>query len=76
MTTCRLLKMSIESFIRNIFKLRKGTPLYMLYAETSIYPLSIVVNFRVVGFWLNMITGDTYRLSYKVYRYMLNITNF
>jgi len=48
----------------------------MLYAETSIYPLSIVVNFRVVGFWLNMITGDTYRLSYKVYRYMLNITNF
>jgi len=31
---------------------------------------------EVIGFWLNMITGDTNNLSYKVYRYMLNITNF
>ena len=65
-----------RDFLRTIFKLRKSTPLYMLYAETGRYPLSIVVKFRAIGFWLNMITGDTNKLSYKVYRYMLNIPNF
>ena len=48
----------------------------MLYSETGRYPLSIVVKFRVIVFWLNMITGDTNTLSYKAYKYMLNTPNF
>ena len=65
--------------LRNKFKLRKSIPLYMLYAGIGRYPLSIVVKFRDIGFWLNMITGDTNKLSYKVCKYtkfQIKMANF
>jgi len=64
------------TFLRKLFKLRKSTPLYMLYGETGRYPLSIVIKSKIIGYWLSLPKGDTNRLSFKLYQCMLNTPTF
>ena len=64
------------NFLRNLFKLRKSTPLYMLYGRTGIYPLFIVIKSKIIGYWLSLLEGDTNKLSFKLYKCMLNTPNF
>ena len=63
-------------FIRKILKLKKSTPLYMLYGETGRYPMSIMIKTRMIGFWNKLITGNQNKLSYQIYKFMLNVPNF
>ena len=65
-----------SEFLRKLFHLKKSTPLYMLYAETGQYPLHITIKSRMIGFWNRLITGKETKLSFSIYKIMLNIPNF
>ena len=59
------------NFIRKILHLRKSTPKYILYAESGRHPLEITVKTRMIGYWINLITGKQSKLSHLLYNYML-----
>ena len=59
-------------FLRNVLRVRKSTPLFMLYGETGMEPLSVSVKMRVINFWGRLITGKTSKLSYIVYNFLFN----
>jgi len=54
------------NFLRKLFKIRKNTPLYMLYGETGRYSLSIVIKSKIIGYWLSLLKGDTNKLSFEL----------
>lgn len=61
-------------FLRNITKLRKTTPLYMLYAELGRYPLEINIKYRMISYWISLKVGKQEKLSnlaYETLRYNL-----
>ena len=56
-----------NQFLRNITKLRKSTPEYMLYAELGRRPLEIQIKSRMIGFWLSLVNGSQSKISKKNY---------
>ncbi|KAK6183392.1 hypothetical protein SNE40_010882 [Patella caerulea] len=60
-----------NQFLRNILKVKKSTPLYMLYGETGRYPLSIYIKHRMVSFWIKMISGKVGKYSLLLYKSLL-----
>ena len=64
------------SILRYIFKLKKSTPLYMLYAATGRFPLIITIKARMINFWYKMVTGNHEKICFKIYRLMLGYQNF
>ena len=48
----------------------------MIMAELGRYPLEIIINCKMIGFWLRLVTGNQNKLSFKIYQLMLNIPNF
>ena len=63
-------------YIRKVLHLRKSTPKYMLFAETGRYPLEINIKTRMIAYWAKLITGKSSKLSYQIYKYMLQLNNF
>ncbi|KAK6166223.1 hypothetical protein SNE40_022972 [Patella caerulea] len=60
-----------NQFLRNILKVKKSTPLYMLYGETGRYPLSIYIKHRMVSFWIKMISGKVGKYLLLLYKSLL-----
>lgn len=58
-------------FLRKITSARKSTPKYMLFGETGVIPISIMIKNRMISFWNRLVTGKVSKLSYKIYQYML-----
>ena len=48
----------------------------MIMAELGRYPLEIIINCKMIGFWLRLVTGNQNKLSFKIHQLMLNIPNF
>ena len=44
-------------FCKNILHLRKSTPNYMVYGELGLFPLSINIKMRMVGFWNRLVSN-------------------
>ena len=65
----KLIETVHTKFLRNITKLRKSTPLYMLYAELGRAPLEHQINSRMIGFWISLVNGDNAKISkqYTIY---------
>ena len=42
--------------LRDILRVRKSTPLSMIYGELGIYPLDIKIKTRMLNFWASLIT--------------------
>ena len=67
-----------NDFLRQIFYLRKGTPIYMLHAELGRHPIQINIKVskgakirsrynqrlksRMIGFWLSIVNGKESKL--------------
>lgn len=64
-------------YLKNITKVRQSTPNYMVYGETGTFPLSVKIKIRMIKFWKRLVTGKTDKISFQIYRAMLNdqITN-
>ena len=44
-----------HKFLRNVIKVKKTTPSYMIMAELGRYPLEIIINCKMIGFWLRVV---------------------
>lgn len=64
------------NFIRKVLNLKQSTPLYMLYGESGRLPLDIIIKTRMISYWNKIITGNKDKLSYKVYKLMMNTPIF
>ena len=68
----KLIESVQNQFLRSITKLRKSTPLYVIYAELGITPIEIHVKSRMIGFWLSIINSENSKFSKITYIIMFN----
>ena len=64
-----------NQFLRTITKLRKSTPIYMLYGELGITPIEVHIKSCMVGFWISLVNRENTKLSKHMYKIMLNESN-
>ena len=60
-----------RKFIKTVLGLNKCTPNAMVYGESGMYPLSCIVNMRMINFYMRLVNGKQTKLScilYKVIR--------
>ena len=63
----KLLENVQNQFLRSITKLKKSTPIYMIYAELGITPVSIHMKSRMTGLWLKIVNSEDSKLSKIMY---------
>ena len=59
-----------NQFLRNVTKLRKSTPIYMLYAELGRRPIDIYIyiKFRMISFWISLVNDENRnKISKRIY---------
>ena len=61
-------------FLRKITNSKKSTPLSFLYGELGRYPISLVIETRMISFWNRLITSKHEKFSLKIYKYMVSQT--
>ena len=66
----KLLENVQNQFLRSITKLKKSTPIYMIYAELGITPISIHIKSRMIGLWLKIVNSEDSKLSKIMYNIM------
>ena len=52
-----------NQFLRTITKLRKSTPIYMLYGELGITPVEVHIKSCMVGFWISLVNRENTKFS-------------
>ena len=60
-------------YIKYTLKLKKNTPTAMVYGETGILPIEYHVKFRMINFWISIITGKQSKYSYIIYRMCISL---
>ena len=60
-------------FCKQILKIRGNTPNFMVYGELGRFPLSIHINVRMIGYWLNLKSSN--KLSTKLLSILTNLKN-
>ena len=58
-----------RKFIKIIIGVSKYTPNAMVYGETGEYPLSCIVNMRMINFYMSLVNGKQKKLSYIMYTF-------
>ena len=60
-----------NQFLRNVTKLRKSTPIYMLYAELGRRPIDINIKSRMISFWISLVNDENRnKISKRIYEIM------
>ena len=65
---CEMLEVVHNQFLRSTLKLRKSTPLYMLYGELGRLPILHTIKYRMINYWYRILTGKQSKLSYMFYQ--------
>ena len=61
-----------NNFLRKITNSRKSTPMSFLYGELGRYPISVIIESRMIAFWNRLVSGKEDKISLKIYKYMMN----
>lgn len=61
-----------NQFLRYITRLRKSTPIYMLYGELGRYPVEITIKTRMIGFWISVVNSSNDKISKILYNMLYN----
>jgi len=64
-----------NDFLRKITKARKSTPISFLHGELGRYPISVVIQSRMISYWARILSGKEQKIARLVYQYMLNQPN-
>ena len=57
--------------LKKALKLSNSTPSVMIYGETETTPL--LIEKRMIGYWLQIIIGSSSKLNYQFYKYILHL---
>ena len=68
---CKMLEIIQNNFLRSLVNFRKSTPLYMVLGEFGRYPLELAIKSRMIGFWVRILTNKPTKLSYILYRKLI-----
>ena len=61
-----------NQFLRNMAKLRKSTPICMIYAELGRNPIDIQIKSRMIGYWISLVHNENLnKFSRNIYDIML-----
>ncbi|MEW8547673.1 MAG: reverse transcriptase family protein, partial [Candidatus Thiodiazotropha sp.] len=74
---CNVLEKVHLDFLRSIFKMKKSTPLVMVYGEFGRFPLSIWIKSRMISYWAKLINAKETKLvtfMYKIH-YIMHKSN-
>ena len=59
-------------FFTENYNSRKSTPMSFLYGELGRYPISVIIESRMIAFWNRLVSGKEDKISLKIYKYMMN----
>ena len=62
-----------RKFLKIILKLQKDTPNCMVYGETGTTPLRLLIDRRLISFWMKISEGKETKLSYIIYKLILKL---
>ena len=69
---CSIIESVHLSFLRDILKVKRSTPLYMIYGELGRFPLILYIKVRVLQFWGRILNGKNTKLSRVMYNILHN----
>ena len=74
---CNVLEKVHLNFLRSIFRMKKSTPLVMIYGEFGRFPLSIWIKSRMVSYWAKLMNAKETKLTSIMYKihYVLHTSN-
>jgi hypothetical protein len=62
-------------FLKYVLNIKKATPNVMVYGETGIYPLEIIVKSRLVKYWAKLVGNQKKSLTKELYHVTLYKSN-
>uniref|UniRef100_A0A0N7ZBB2 Reverse transcriptase domain-containing protein n=1 Tax=Scylla olivacea TaxID=85551 RepID=A0A0N7ZBB2_SCYOL len=69
----REIKQLHMTFLKHVLHVHKYTSTDIVYGELGEYPIDIVINTRMIGYWSRLITGKTTKLSMIMYKSLLHL---
>ena len=54
-------------FLKHLFKLNKRTPSNMIYGETGVYPIEILIKVKMIKFWSTLVNANLPKYSCRLY---------
>ncbi len=67
----RELKQLQMKFLKHVLYAHKNTSIYIVYGELGEYPVDVIINTRMIGYWSRLITGKATKLSMIMYTRLL-----
>ena len=69
------LEIFFRSFLRKTLKLNDQTSNYMVYGECGKMPLNLIIQLRMINFWLHITSGNENKLVFQVYSLLRQMHN-
>ena len=64
---CTKLETLQLKFLKYALKLKTSTSTNMIYGETGLFPIEILIKIKMVSFWVSLITGSQDKIAFKLY---------
>ena len=71
--TVRELELLQMKFFKHVLYVHKNTSTDIVYGELGAYPLEVIIKCRMINYWSRLILGKITKLSYLMYRCLLNL---
>ena len=62
-----------NEFLRKITKAKRATPISFLHGELGRFPISLIINCRMISYWNRLLLGKESKISLQIYKYMFNL---
>ena len=60
-------------FLMHVLNLQTSTQSYMVYGETSRFPLYFLVYCRMISYWAKLLSGPDNKIVYVLYKYLYKL---
>ena len=60
-------------FLKHVLFVHKNTSTDMVFGELGVYPVEVYIKCKTIGFWLQIISGKQSKLSYLMYKCLLEL---
>ena len=72
-TNLEMLEIFFRKFLKRVLWLNKSTPNCVVYGETGTFPISNLVQSRMISFWIKVSEGKSSKLSTSFYRLIFKL---